>query len=286
LTHDHLDYHKNFKDYLNAKKILFDNLSKEAYALVNIDDVNGRVMAQNSKATIKEYAVKRPAEFKAKIISNDINGLQLDINQKEVFLKLIGAFNAYNALAAYATAVIMGENETDVLIALSSLNSAEGRFDLMTDPERGFKAVVDYAHTPDALEKVLETLTELKSDEARIITVVGCGGNRDKDKRPKMAKIANDKSEICVFTSDNPRDEDPTDIINEMMTGLTKEEQDNCIKIIDRREAIKMATHLAKPNDIILIAGKGHEKYQEIKGQRFPFDDKEIIHALMRREDI
>ena len=286
MSHDHLDYHESFSEYIKAKKLLFDNLSENAKALINIDDVNGKVMVQNSKAEVFEYAIKRPAEFKCKIISNDINGLQLEIGQKEVFLRLVGRFNAYNALAAYATAVLLGEDETEVLVSLSSLPAAEGRFDVIGDPERDYKVVVDYAHTPDALEKVLDTLNEMKIESSRIITVVGCGGNRDKAKRPKMAKISVDKSDVCVFTSDNPRDEDPEDIIRDMLEGLSREEQDNCIKIIDRREAIKLATHLAKPKDIILVAGKGHEKYQEIKGQRFPFDDKEIIHALMRREDI
>lgn len=286
ITHDHLDYHGSFAEYIKAKKLLFDRLKKSATALINIDDVNARVMVQNSGANIREYALNRPAEFKGRIISNDVNGLQMEINKQEVYLRLIGKFNAYNALAVYGTAVLMGEDKTDVLIALSSLSSAEGRLEILDSGKSEFKAVVDYAHTPDALQKVLTALNELKERNGRIICVIGCGGNRDKTKRPIMAEKALDQSDVCIFTSDNPRNEDPESILDDMMSQLDDIQMEKALRIQDRRQAIKMAVMMATQGDIILVAGKGHEKYQEIKGQRFPFDDKEILNAYMRREDI
>ena len=281
ITHDHLDYHGSFAEYIKAKKLLFDSLSKNAYALVNADDVNARVMVQNSKANVKTYALKRPADFKCKIIENSINGLHLEIDKQELYLRLVGQFNAYNATGAYAVSVILGEEPTQVLIALSALNSAEGRMDIIEVPGVNYKAIVDYAHTPDALKKILETLSDVKDSKSEIIVVVGCGGDRDRAKRPVMAQIAYRMSGKCILTSDNPRSEDPTDILDDMLEGLQPDERKNCLSITDRKEAIKMACMLAKDGDIILVAGKGHEKFQEIKGQRIPFDDKEIINAFM-----
>ncbi len=286
ISRDHLDYHGTFSEYIKAKKLLFDNLSVSSIALTNIDDPNGKTVVQNCPARIFEYALKRPVEFKGKIIANSVTGLQLEINKKEIFLRLVGEFNAYNALAVFASATLMGEDETDVLVALSNLSAAEGRLDIMSNSHKGYTAVVDYAHTPDALEKVLKTLKAILGKGERLISVVGCGGNRDKGKRPIMAKLAYKYSDVSIFTSDNPRDENPEDIIDEMIAGLDEDQNDKCLRLTDRREAIKMAADLARKNDIILLAGKGHEKYQEIKGQRFPFDDKEIIRALMRREDM
>ncbi len=282
ITHDHLDYHGTFAEYIKAKKILFDNLASDSVALINADDSNARVMVQNTKARIKTYSLKRPSDFKCKIISNDLNGLQLEFNQREVYLMLVGRFNAYNAMAAYATGLELGIEETELLVSLSMLRPAEGRFDIVRSDKASYTSIVDYAHTPDALQKVLETILELKNEDSKLICVVGCGGNRDKSKRPLMAKIASRLSDKCIFTSDNPRNENASDIIDDMLAGLSEDEQAQCLKIEDRKEAIKLATMLAEENDVILVAGKGHEKYQEIKGQRFPFDDKEIIHAFMR----
>lgn len=286
ITHDHLDYHGTFKAYIKAKKLLFDMLAPESTALVNIDDLNGKMMVQNTIASVVEYALKRPADMKAKVISNTIEGLHIEIDHKESYLKLIGKFNAYNALAAYSVARILNVDAIDALVALSALKPAEGRLDIVEEEAVNYKAIIDYAHTPDALEKVLETISEVKSSKARILTVIGCGGNRDKTKRPKMAQVSCRWSDISVFTSDNPRDEDPQDIISDMLDGLNGDEKKKCLSITDRKEAIKTAALMAKDNDIILIAGKGHEKYQIIKGQRYPFDDKKIIRAIMRREGI
>jgi len=281
ITHDHLDYHGTFSEYIKAKQKLFDNLKSDAACLTNIDDKNGVVMLQGSKADKYTYALKRPAKFKAKIIGNEISGLHLDIDGREVYLRMIGRFNAYNALAVYGSAVILGFESDEVLRIMSNLKSAEGRMDFVQSDEVNYTAIVDYAHTPDALEKVLKTLSDVRKNEAKIITIVGAGGNRDKTKRPEMAKVAYNNCDTLILTSDNPRDEDPEMIIEDMMQGLDKEAQKKVMKLTDRKEAIKMATMLAKQDDIILIAGKGHEKYQEIKGQKYPFDDKEIISALM-----
>lgn len=281
ITHDHLDYHGTFSEYIKAKQMLFDNLGSEGAALINIDDKNGVVMAQHSKADKYTYALKRPADFKAKIIANEISGLQLEIDGKEVYLRMIGQFNAYNALAVYGSAVVLGFEADEVLRIMSNLKSAEGRMDFIQSDEVSYTAIVDYAHTPDALDKVLKTLSDVKNNDSKIITIIGAGGNRDKTKRPEMAIVAYENSDILILTSDNPRDEDPELILEDMMRGLDKEAQKKVMKMTDRKEAIKMATMLAKQDDIILIAGKGHEKYQEIKGQKYPFDDKEIISALM-----
>jgi len=281
ITHDHLDYHKTFAEYIKAKQTLFDDLSKDANILINIDDRNGEVIAQHSKATKYSYALKKPAKFKGKVISNAASGLQMIIDGKEIFLRLVGHFNAYNALAAYGAGVILGVEEHELLRALSTLKSAEGRMDIVQNEKVNYKAIIDYAHTPDALEKVLKTLKDIKKEGKQLITVVGCGGNRDKTKRPKMAQIASRFSDVLLLTSDNPRDEDPVQIINEMYEGLDDKNAKTVIKITDRKEAIKMACMLAKDDDLILIAGKGHEKYQEVKGEKFPFDDKKIISAFM-----
>ncbi len=281
LTHDHLDYHGDFKSYIYAKKILFDRLKPSGLALVNIDDRNGKVMVQNTKASIKEYALKRPADYKAKIISNEISGLHLEIDNAEVFLQMVGGFNAYNALSVYGVCDSLDIERDEILRVLSGLKTAEGRLDIIRSEKVGYTSVVDYAHTPDALEKVLDTITKVKSRNGKLICVVGAGGDRDKTKRPKMARVAYDLSDIVLFTSDNPRSEDPEEIINDMLRGLDLFDEKRVIRISNRKEAIKMAAMLAGQDDVILIAGKGHEKYQEIKGQRFPFDDKKIISALM-----
>ena len=281
LSHDHLDYHVTFQNYINAKKTLFDNLKKDALAITNIDDKNGKVMVQNCGARVYGYALKRPTDFKSKMIANDISGLHLEIDDTEVYLKLVGFFNAYNATAAYAYAVCDELEKSEVLQALSQLSSADGRMDIIRTQSAGYTAVVDYAHTPDALLKVLETIQSVKKAGQKILTVVGCGGNRDKTKRPKMAAIGMQYSDKLILTSDNPRDEDPEDILNDMEKGLGEDEIKNYLKITDRKEAIKMACMMAQDGDIILVAGKGHETYQEIKGQRFPFDDKKILNAFM-----
>ena len=281
LSHDHLDYHGTFQNYLNAKKKLFDDLKKEAIAITNFDDKNGKVMVQNCEARTYGYALKRPTDFKSKLITNDITGLHLEIDETEIFLKLVGFFNAYNATVAYAYANIDGLEKSEILQALSQLSSADGRMDIIRTQEVGYTAVVDYAHTPDALLKVLETIQSIKKPSQKILTVIGCGGNRDKEKRPKMAAIGMQYSNKLILTSDNPRNEDPEEILKDMMAGLTDDEIKRSLKITDRKEAIKMACMLAQDGDIILVAGKGHETYQEIKGQRFPFDDKKILNAFM-----
>ena len=280
ITHDHLDYHGSFSEYIKAKQMLFDNLRKTGVAIVNIDDRNGDVIAQGTKASKVTYSLKRPADYKAKIISCDISGLQVDIDGYEVYLRMIGEFNAYNALAAYSSAVVLGFDALEILKVMSNLNSAEGRMDFVRSDKVEYTAVIDYAHTPDALEKVLKILSDVKKYGSQIITVVGAGGNRDKEKRPKMAYVANQNSDVLILTSDNPRNENAEAIIEEMLAGI-KEDKNKVLKISDRKEAIKLASVIAKQDDIILIAGKGHEKYQEINGQKLPFDDKEIISALM-----
>ena len=280
LTHDHLDYHKTFQEYRDVKKIFFDELPKTAFALVNADDKNGLVMLQNSKAKKYTYALKTMADFKAKIIENQFSGLLLNINGNEVWAKLIGSFNAYNLLAVYGTANLLGLETNETLTLLSELESVNGRFQHFISKE-GITAVVDYAHTPDALKNVLETINDIKTGNEQIITVVGCGGNRDKAKRPIMGRIASQLSTQVIFTSDNPRDEDPQTILNEIESGVAPQNFKKTISILDREQAIKTATKLAKVGDIILIAGKGHEKYQEVKGVRSHFDDYEKIMKLL-----
>ncbi|MEO6189372.1 MAG: UDP-N-acetylmuramoyl-L-alanyl-D-glutamate--2,6-diaminopimelate ligase [Saprospiraceae bacterium] len=281
ITHDHLDYHHTFKNYINAKKKFFDILSKDAFALFNMDDVNGAIMVQNTLARKLSYGILNMADYKAKILDNNLYGLQLKINQHEIHTRLIGEFNAYNLLAVYAVADQLGIHIDEILLQLSTLHSVEGRFDWIQNGSNKKIGIVDYAHTPDALEKILQTLRKIKSPKQSIITVVGCGGNRDKSKRPKMAVIAVELSEKVIFTADNPRDEDPEEIIKEMEAGVVNLNSHKHISITDREQAIKTACLLSNFSDIILVAGKGHEKYQEIKGKKFPFDDKEKLKTFL-----
>ena len=277
ITHDHLDYHKTFKNYINAKKKFFDDLGKNAFALTNIDDRRGEVMLQNTKAKKYTYAVKQMADFKAKIVENSLLGLQLILNDTEFYSRLIGEFNAYNLLAVYGTATLLGHDDMEVLTVLSDLQSAEGRFDYIVSKSKNIVGIVDYAHTPDALEKILMTIDDLKTPDNQVITVVGCGGDRDKTKRPIMAKVACDYSNQVILTSDNPRTEDPYTILEEMEKGIPPYATQKVLTIENRRQAIKTACTLAKQNDIILVAGKGHEKYQDINGVKHHFDDKEEL---------
>ena len=281
LSHDHLDYHKTFSDYIKAKKQFFDELPETAFALVNKDDTNGLVMLQNCQAKKYNYSLSSMADFKAKVIENSISGIQLEIEGNQVFTRLVGRFNAYNILVVYATARLLDLDALEILTVLSGLETAEGRFDLVQS-KGSVTSIIDYAHTPDALKNVLETIREVRSGNENIITVVGCGGDRDKAKRPLMAKIACDLSDRVVFTSDNPRSEDPLAIIEDMRKGLDPTHFKKYLVIADRSEAIKTACSIAASGDIILVAGKGHEKYQEIKGERFPFDDKEKIENVLK----
>lgn len=280
ITHDHLDYHKTFENYIKAKKSFFDTLEPESFALVNSDDRNAEIMLQGTKAKKFRCSLQKMADFKCKILENQFTGLHLNMDGQEVWLKLRGKFNAYNALFIYATAVLLGMDKTDVLTGLSKLDAVEGRFDCIADKNQTI-AIIDYAHTPDALKNVLGTIHQVKTGKENIITVVGAGGDRDPSKRPVMAKIAAELSDKTILTSDNPRSEDPDAIIAEMKIGLDPVLLRNVLCITDRKEAIRTAYHLSKAGDIILIAGKGHEKYQEIKGVKHPFDDKKIIHELM-----
>jgi UDP-N-acetylmuramoyl-L-alanyl-D-glutamate--2,6-diaminopimelate ligase len=276
ITHDHLDYHKTFAEYLKAKKMFFDKLGRSAFALTNIDDKNGLVMLQNTQAHQKSYGLKNAADFKAKIIENHFSGLLLNIEGKDVWFKMVGSFNAYNLLVVYAIAVLLEQDENKVLAILSRLTGAEGRFECITSIN-GVIGIVDYAHTPDAVLNVLNTIRDIRTGAEQVIIVIGCGGNRDKTKRPVMAKVAADWSDKLILTSDNPRNEEPEEIIHDMEAGISPTNRKKTLSITDRREAIRTACHLAKPGDIILLAGKGHEKYQEIKGVKHPFDDKEIL---------
>lgn len=280
ITHDHLDYHKDFRSYLYCKKQLFDGLSADAFALYNRDDKNGAVMVQNTKASKYSYSLKSMSDFKTRIIEHDFQGMLLDIRGDELWLRLVGKFNAYNALAVYGVAFLLGKEHFEIITALSKLESVEGRFQHVK--HNNITAIIDYAHTPDALLNVLETITAIRTNNEQLITVVGCGGNRDKEKRPTMAKLAVQFSSKVIITSDNPRDEDPEQIIKEMMTGVDPANFKKVLKITDREEAIKTAISLSSPGDIILVAGKGHEKYQEIKGVRHPFDDKEIVKSNLK----
>lgn len=276
ITHDHLDYHKTFDAYLKAKKTFFDSLPANAFALTNADDKNGAVMLQNTKASKHSYGLKSMSEFKCKLIENHITGLMLNIDGHEILCRLIGSFNAYNLTAIYSTAVLLGFDKLEVLTQLSKLGSVEGRFDYIKS-ENNITGVVDYAHTPDALENVLNTIRDVNAGKGRIITLVGCGGNRDATKRPLMARIACNMSDKVILTSDNPRNEEPEDILHQMEQGLNPSQLKKAITVVDRKEAIKSACLFAQPGDIILLAGKGHEKYQEIKGVKKPFDDKKIL---------
>ncbi|MBK0402205.1 UDP-N-acetylmuramoyl-L-alanyl-D-glutamate--2,6-diaminopimelate ligase [Adhaeribacter sp. BT258] len=279
ITHDHLDYHGTFDEYIKAKKLFFDHLNKKAFALVNADDKRGAVMLQNTKAETHEYSLRKATEFKARLLDNSIQGLHLEIDGHEILFRLIGTFNAYNILAVYGAAVLLGEDKIEVLTVLSNLTSAAGRFDYLISDSQ-ITGIVDYAHTPDALENVLSTIQQIRKPEQKIITVVGCGGNRDAAKRPVMAEIACKFSDKVLLTSDNPRDEEPQEILNQMQAGVKPTELRKTLSIIDRKEAIKTAVALADANDIILVAGKGHETYQEVKGQRSPFDDKQVLREL------
>lgn len=285
ITHDHLDYHKTFDAYILAKKLFFDDLSSTAFALSNADDKRGKVMLQNSKAKKFYYSLRTLADFKAKIIEDSLLGLHLLINNTEVHFKLIGTFNAYNLLAVYGAAVCMGESPEKILPALSALDGAEGRFDYSVSANESVVGIVDYAHTPDALLNVLATIKKLRTHDSKIITVVGCGGNRDKTKRPEMAEVACEYSDKVIFTSDNPRDEEPEQIIREMEAGVGLTARKKYLSIVDRKEAIKTAVALADKNDIILVAGKGHEKTQEIKGVKNAFDDKKVLAEMFLQLD-
>lgn len=281
ITHDHLDYHHTFESYIRAKKIFFDGLSSDAFALINVDDKRGMVMLQNTKAKKQTYGIKKMADFKTKIVTNSLDGLELTIDSKNVWFRLIGDFNAYNLLAVYSTAMLLGEDQEDVLLRLSSLSGAVGRFERVL-PGSKFTAIVDYAHTPDALKNVLETITNFRSGAEQVISILGCGGNRDRSKRPLMAAIACKYSNKVIFTADNPRDEDPLEIIKEMQKGVGPADARKTLVMVDREEAIKTACMLAKEKDIILVAGKGHETYQEIKGVRRPFDDREVVLRMLK----
>jgi len=280
ITHDHLDYHKTFDEYIKVKKKFFDDLPSTAFAISNADDKRGQVMLQNTSAKKYYYSLCTMADFKGKILDNSLTGLVMTVNEQEVHFRLIGEFNAYNLLAVFGTAVCLGEDKHEVLRCLSVLTGAEGRFDYMVSPKEKVIAIVDYAHTPDALLNVLATIKKLKKGFEQVITVVGCGGDRDKTKRPVMAEVACEHSDKVIFTSDNPRSEDPQQIIKDMEAGLNASAKRKYISIVDRKEAIKTAISLAKPEDIVLIAGKGHEKYQEIKGVKYHFDDKEIMREV------
>jgi UDP-N-acetylmuramoyl-L-alanyl-D-glutamate--2,6-diaminopimelate ligase len=280
LSHDHLDYHPTFAEYRDVKKSFFDNLPKTAFVLSNIDDKNGQVMLQNTVAKKLTYALKSYADYKAQILESQLSGLLLKINGSEVWVKLIGTFNAYNLLAIYGTAVQLGMESLEVLRLLSDLESVSGRFQFIVS-KANITAIVDYAHTPDALENVLKTINDIRTKNEQLITVVGCGGNRDKAKRPIMASIATELSDKVILTSDNPRNENPEVIINEMEQGVAAQNFKKSLSIIDRKQAIKTACQLAQPNDIILIAGKGHETYQEVQGVRHDFDDMKIVKELL-----
>ena len=285
ITHDHLDYHKTFDQYIRAKKGFFDQLPKGAFALVNADDKRGMVMVQNTLARIYRYSLLQMADFKGKILENQLPGILLDINGREVHTRLIGTFNAYNLLAVYGAAVLLGQDPVETLTALSTVEAAEGRFDYLVSKETQITGIVDYAHTPDALEKVLKTLQELKGGNTAILTVFGCGGDRDRAKRPLMAAIACALSDRVILTSDNPRTEEPEAILRDIEAGVPADKKNRTLSITDRREAIRTACALAKAGDFVLVAGKGHEKYQEIKGVKTPFDDKEVLKAALAIEE-
>jgi UDP-N-acetylmuramoyl-L-alanyl-D-glutamate--2,6-diaminopimelate ligase len=282
ITHDHLDYHKTFDEYIRVKKQFFDSLPSTAFALSNADDKRGAVMLQNTKAKKYLYSLKTMADFKGKIIENSLSGLVLLINDIEVHCRLIGTFNAYNLLAVYGAAVCLKEDKQNVLQVLSSLTGAEGRFDYIISANEKIIGIIDYAHTPDALLNVLATIKALRQGEEKIITVVGCGGDRDKTKRPVMAEVACEYSDKIIFTSDNPRSEDAAEIIKDMEQGVPIVARKKYISIVDRKEAIKTAVNLAQEKDIVLVAGKGHEKYQEIKGVKYDFDDKKVLFEMFQ----
>lgn len=282
LSHDHLDYHNTFSEYRDVKKRFFDQLSSKAFAVVNLDDKNGKFMLQNSKATYKTYALKSHADYQGKILENQFSGLLMKINNQEVWTKLIGDFNGYNLLAIYAAAIELGMTSSEVLTEISKLSSVSGRFQYFVSPTK-ITAIVDYAHTPDALKNVLQTINSIRTKNETLITVVGCGGDRDKEKRPKMGYIAAALSNTVIFSSDNPRSENPETIIQEIESGVAPQDYKKTLSITDRSQAIKTACQMASSNDIILVAGKGHETYQEIKGERFDFDDFKMIKDYLTK---
>ena len=280
LTHDHLDYHGTFDNYLRAKKAFFDALPKTAFALTNADDKRGPVMLQNTAARRETYSLRGAATFRAKLVANEVHGLHLEIDGREILFRLIGVFNAYNLLAVYGAAVLLGEDPTEALTILSGLGTAPGRFEPVVSAKQGITGIIDYAHTPDALENVLQTLHEIRQPSQQIITVVGCGGNRDAAKRPIMANLAARLSNKVILTADNPRFEDPNDILTQMQAGVTAPDSAKVRTVPDRRAAIRAAIELAGANDIVLVAGKGHENYQEIRGVKAPFDDKLVLTEI------
>lgn len=279
LTRDHLDYHKTFENYRDAKKAFFDGLPKGAFAITNADDKNGMVMVQNTKATVKTYSTRSMADFRAKILECHFGGMYLEIDGREVGVQFIGKFNVSNLLAVYGAAIMLGEKPEDVLVVMSTLKSVSGRLDPVHSPE-GYVAIVDYAHTPDALENVLKAIHEVLNGKGEVITVCGAGGNRDKGKRPLMAQEAVKQSDKVIITSDNPRFEEPQAIINDMLAGLNSQQMKKVISIVDRKEAIRTACMMAKKGDVILVAGKGHEDYQEVCGVKHHFDDKEVLKEI------
>lgn len=281
ITHDHLDYHKTFDEYIRVKKAFFDGLPAGSFALTNLDDKRGNVMLQNTKASKATYSLRSMADFKGRILENNLTGLIMLIGEKEVHFRLIGEFNAYNLLAVYGAAVLLDEDKDDVLAALSGIQGAEGRFDYIVSKKERVIGIVDYAHTPDALLNVLATIRNLRQGNGQVITVVGCGGDRDTAKRPVMAEVAAEHSDKVIFTSDNPRTEDPAAIIQQMEAGVPVHQRKKTISITDRREAIKTACSFAGQEDIILVAGKGHEKYQDINGVKNPFDDKKVLEEML-----
>ena len=285
ITHDHLDYHKTFEEYIRVKKSFFDSLPSDAFAISNADDKRGAVMLQNTNAKKYFYSLKTLADFKGRILENNLTGLVMTINDQEVHFRLIGEFNAYNLLAVYGAAICLGEDKNEILRCLSTLSGAEGRFDYIVSPKEKIIGIVDYAHTPDALINVLATIQKLRKGHEKIITVVGAGGDRDKTKRPLMGAAACEYSDKVIITSDNPRSEEPEQIIRDIEAGLNTAAKRKYISITDRKEAIRTALNLAGPEDILLIAGKGHEKYQEINGVKHPFDDKQILTELFELLD-
>lgn len=282
LSHDHLDYHKTFSEYRDAKKVFFDQLKRQAFAITNIDDKNGLIMTQNTAAKIKTYALKNMADYKGQILESQFSGMLMKINQQEIWVQLIGAFNGYNLLAVYAVAIELGIPSEEVLLQISKLTSVEGRFQYVVSRNK-VTAIVDYAHTPDALKNVIETINSIRTYNEQLITVVGCGGNRDKTKRPEMAQIASELSDKVIFTSDNPRFEDPKAILDDMEKGVEFQNVMKTIVLEDRKQAIKLACQQAKSGDIILIAGKGHENYQDIQGVKNHFNDLEVVTEFLEQ---
>jgi UDP-N-acetylmuramoyl-L-alanyl-D-glutamate--2,6-diaminopimelate ligase len=279
ITHDHLDYHKTFDAYIKAKKAFFDSLPKTSFALTNVDDRNGMVMLQNCSGIVKTYGLKNPCDFKTKIIESHFDGMLININGADIWTRFLGDFNAYNLTAVYGAAILLGADKDEVMRIISMLGPVNGRFEYVKS-KNGITAIVDYAHTPDALVNVINTINRMRKEDQRLLVVVGAGGNRDKTKRPVMASVAVANADLVVLTSDNPRNEDPNDILNDMRAGIKAEDMGKVLTITDRKEGIKTACMLARPNDIILVAGKGHEDYQEVQGVKHHFDDKEVLREI------